>query len=506
MKKILVSLAVLLIASFLFQGFQCASKEMTSAKMKYEQKDYKTAIENLQIELARNPLNDEALLLLARIRMEQGDLREAASIILDAEEKSTNPKYQDQFPKYKNQLWVGSYNKGIEYYQSYFSTQDLSNLDSAIYYFEIGSILRPTLLDFYFLRGTSAELKGDTAKFISSYESYVEGLTKELEYSSANKFQINMNIDDVISKLAKKTRQRIDTLSNGDINRIDVLSTDEEIYLYSKYNKDLSQFDIKGWRLGFPKDWLEGEKFNFFEIRPDIFFALSEYFYKNRKLEQALAYLEKYQKIDPMNNNSNSSIIQIYKELGKEDVALKKLEALTVDEPGNPLYWTMWADMLANLDRYEDAIPKYEKALEINPAYDFALRNLGSSYKNKAVKIQVEEQEKLEKDKKYEIQVDRYFPLLEKSSEYFEKAFQTEAFKKDYMILIELANNYVVLGNKNDERLKKVMIEIEKIEFKVPEEERLNFYLKWLKIASDMKDNQRVANLQRKINLLEEGK
>lgn len=503
MRKILVSLSILLIASFLFQGFQCASKEMTTAKMKYEQKDYKTAIDNLQIELARNPLNEEALLLLARIRMEQGDLREAARIIIDAEGKSTNPKYKDQFPKYKNQLWVGSYNKGIEYYSTFFKTQEISNLDSAIYYFEIGSILRPTLLDFYFLTGNSAELKGDTLKFIDSYKNYITGIDKEIEYASNNRFQLNMNIEEVINSINKKTKTRIDTLASGDINRVDIITADEEIYLYSKYNSDLNQFSIKGWRLGFPTDWLEGEKLNFFEIRPDIFFALSEYFYKNKKLEEALNYLEKYQKIDPANNNSNSSIIQIYKDLGKEDVALKKLEDLSKSEPGNPLYWTMWADMLANLNRYDDAIPKYEKALEINSNYDFALRNIASSYKNKAVLIQQEEQQKQEEDKKYEIKVERYIPMLEKSSEYFEKAYQTDTFKKDYIILIELANNYIAIGNKKDPRLKNVLSEMEKIEFKVPEEERVNFYLKWLKIATDMGDNQRVDYLGKRIKQME---
>ncbi len=163
----------------------------------------------------------------------------------------------------------------------------------------------------------------------------------------------------------------------------------------------------------------------------------------------------------------------------------------------------MWADMLANLNRYDDAIPKYEKALEINSNYDFALRNIASSYKNKAVLIQQEEQQKQEEDKKYEIKVERYIPMLEKSSEYFEKAYQTDTFKKDYIILIELANNYIAIGNKKDPRLKNVLSEMEKIEFKVPEEERVNFYLKWLKIATDMGDNQRVDYLGKRIKQME---
>ena len=476
---------------------------MTTAKMKFEQKDYIAAIDNLQRELAKNPLNEEALLLLIDIRTMQGDLKEAAKILMDAEAKSTNPKYKDQFPKKKNKLWVNSYNKGIEYYSGYFSSQDKANLDSAIYYFEIGSILRPTLLDFYFLIGNSSELKGDTVKYVNSYKTYIDKLENNIEYSSSNNVYINMNIEDVISKINKKVKTRVDTLQNQEINRIDIVEGNDDIYLFSKFNKETNQFDIKGWRKGFPADWLENEKLNFTEIRTDLFFILSEHFYKNKKFDNALQVLEQYQKIDPTNNNSNSSIVQIYKDLGKEDVALTKLENLTKTSPGNPLYWSMWADMLANLEKFEDAIEKYKKALEINPEYDFALRNIASTYKNQAVKIQQEEQEIQKNDKNYSIKVERYFPILELSSTNFENALKTDTFKNDYTVLIELANNYIVLGNKKDPRLTRVLSELNRVEAIVPQEEKIGFYHKWMRIASDIGDGSLIDKLQRKIKQVE---
>lgn len=494
---------MLLLAAFLMQGFQCASKEMTTAKMKYEQKDYTAAIDNLQKELAKNPTNEEALLLLIDIRTMQGDLKEAAKILMDAESKSTNPKYKDQFPKKKNKLWVNSYNKGIQYYSSYFSTQEKANLDSAIYYFEIGSILRPTLLDFYFLIGNSSELKGDTTKSINNYKIYIEKLSGDIEFANSNKFYLNMKITNVIDAIGKKVKTRIDTLQNKEINRIDIVDGNEDIYLFSKYNSGTNQFELKGWRKGFPSDWLENEKLNFTEIRTDLFFILSEHFYKNKKLEQSLKYLEEYQKIDPTNNNSNSSIIQIYRELGKEDVALNKLEGLTKSSPGNPLYWSMWADMLANLEKHDEAIEKYEKALEINPEYDYALRNIASTYKNKAVKIQEAEQQKVEADNTYKIDVEKYFPILKLSSENFEKSLKTETFKNDYNVLIELANNYIVLGNLKEPKLLRVLNDFNRIEAFVPQDEKSDFYFKWLKIASDMKDGNMINKVQNKINQLE---
>lgn len=499
MKKLILSILVTLSVGFIIQGFQCSSKEMLDAKTQYERKEYDKAIVNLEKELAKNNKNDEARLYLVRIRMEQGDLREAAKILMDAEKNATNPKYKDQFPKYKNKMWVESYNKGITYYNEYFSTQNVSKLDSADYYFEIGSILRPTLLDFYFLRGNCLQLKGDTLASMQQYANYVEGMSEDIKYAFDNKFYINQDINEVKSELALDTKVRIDTINENTIQRI---GESKGKYFYSKFNKDTDKFELKGWRTSFPADWLENEKLTFVEFRTDVFFLLSEYYYTHKDYDNALKFLETYQKIDPINNKSNSSIIQIYKEMGKEEVAIQKLEALTNDSPDNPLYWTMLGDMFASLKDFDKAISNYEAAIKVDGNYDYALRNIASTYKNKAVSIQDEEQKLKEKDPKYNVNVEKYFPFIEKSSEYFERARKTETFKNDFVLLMELANNYIVLNKTKNENFKSVLNDIERIEFKVDEEKKNEFYLKWLKIASDVKDNARVNYISKKIEQL----
>lgn len=501
MKKIIYSLIIIIASGLAIQGFQCSSKEMLDAKTAYERKEYDKAIDNLQRELAKNPKNEEARLYLVRIRMEQGDLREAARIIMDTTKTMTNPKFKDQLPKYKNKLWVESYNKGITSYNQYFSSNEEAQLDSASYYFEIGSILRPTLLDFYFLRGNAFQLKGDTLASLKEFDKYVKGMKEQIEFAYSNKFQIDQNIEEVKSILSLETKVRLDTLNENNIQRTDIAG---DKYFYSRWNSSTNEYELKGWRTSFPSDWLDNEKLTFIEFRTDVFFIPSGYYYDNKQYEKALYYLEEYQKIDPMNNNSNSSIIQIYKEMGKEDVALKKLENLTKENPSNPLYWTMWADMLANLEKYDEAIEKYEQAIKIDPNYDFALRNIASTYKNKAVKIQDEEKELKEKDDKYEINVERYFPILEKSTEYFEKARQTDSFKNDFMLLMELANNYIVLNKTKDDKFKQVMNDIQKMEFKVEENKKRVFYEKWIGIATMVNNNELVSYIQKKYNQLGE--
>ena len=97
------------------------------------------------------------------------------------------------------------------------------------------------------------------------------------------------------------------------------------------------------------------------------------------------------------------------------------------------------------------------------------------------------------------IKVERYFPILELSSTNFENALNTDTFKNDYTVLIELANNYIVLGNKKDPRLTRVLSELNRVEAIVPQEEKIGFYHKWMRIASDIGDGSLIDKLQRKI-------
>ena len=54
--KIFIMLIIL--AGLAVTGFECASTELTSAKVYIQQKNYSKAIESLQKEVAKNPLSD----------------------------------------------------------------------------------------------------------------------------------------------------------------------------------------------------------------------------------------------------------------------------------------------------------------------------------------------------------------------------------------------------------------------------------------------------------------
>src|SRR5688572_22561667 len=58
---------------------------------------------------------------------------------------------------------------------------------------------------------------------------------------------------------------------------------------------------------------------------------------------------------------------------GQVDTALRKLEDLTKQHPDNPEVWGKRAEILAELDKQEEAEQSLDRALELNPNYPFGL-------------------------------------------------------------------------------------------------------------------------------------
>ena len=157
--------------------------------------------------------------------------------------------------------------------------------------------------------------------------------------------------------------------------------------------------------------------------------------------------------------------------------------------------------MLQNLKNYDEAIKAYEKALEIDPAYDFVLRNIGSAYKNKSSIIQHAQQDKETADKTYKPNTAEYFPLLKKSAEYFAKAMETEKFKNDFRILGEMANIYTVMSDELN--LKKTLASLITLEPSVESiSDKKSYYLILLSIYGSLKQTDKMNEVQTKYDNL----
>jgi len=500
LRTILKSIAILIISTFILEGFACTSRDMMTAKNKQKRGEFAEAAKYLEKELVKNPNNEEAILMLAEIRLEQKLLQETAHILRDAEEKNKikTKKYAEKLPILKNRLWIDCYNMGTKFHNDYLSSNDASNLDSSIYYNEVGRILRPHILEWYSRISQAYMLKGDTVKGNQFLDEFTQILHNEIEFGFDNGIYMTQDVEEALTKIGASSKAKFDTTEREDILRSDVFSLDSNNFWFYSYKKAGDKnFVIKGWRMNLPDDLTPQESGTWWETNLYPFNELSAYYYDRKEYDNSLKYLKMLQKLNPTDQKVNTSIVQVYTNQNKEQEAIDYLVALTNKDPNNKVYYQLHADFLFNFNKYDEAIEIYQKALDIDDNYGLALRNMASAYKNKASLIQSKEKEKLDKDPKYVVNNDEFFPLLEKAASYFERASVQQSFRLDVDLFRELSNIYLVMDKKAE--LDKSIKRIEAMKYKVAPERREDILFVLLKIYSDLKNDAKAKEIQNEI-------
>ncbi|MCS7052461.1 MAG: tetratricopeptide repeat protein [Ignavibacterium sp.] len=122
-KKFFIGLFAIAI---LFMGFQCASTEITSAKLYIQQKNYDKAIEVLKKEVQKNPKSDQGYYLMGVVYYEKGEYEN----MLDSFEKSLaiSKVYEKEIRDAKKSAWINVFNRGVSLFQRAIKTE---NADSA---------------------------------------------------------------------------------------------------------------------------------------------------------------------------------------------------------------------------------------------------------------------------------------------------------------------------------------------------------------------------------------
>ena len=105
----------MLFIGMMFLGFQCASTELTSAKLYIQQKNWDKAIETLNTEVAKNPQSDEGYFLLGTVYSEQDNIDKMS----EAFNKSLaiSNKFEKNIEEYKAFQWANNFNRGVSLFQ-----------------------------------------------------------------------------------------------------------------------------------------------------------------------------------------------------------------------------------------------------------------------------------------------------------------------------------------------------------------------------------------------------
>lgn len=484
-----------------------SSAEFSSAKMAYQNKNYEKALTSLNKELANNPTNEEAYILKAEILYQLGRLPESAETASLAQKKIKTPELQQKIAALSFNLWVAAYNQGNVYLNEFYRSTNKIYVDSALMYYDAGIKLRPEIADFYDLKGRAYEAINDTNKAIQQYNMFVDAIAQEIALAKEKEVYLQISRDEFIRKVGKPIATNGGSLPNKDSILTDQFKVDGKEVITTSLSKNGGEFKINAWRVNPPDYWHPQEKVQGISLTVDPIAALAQINYERKEYRKALDHINTLLTLAPDNTQASASVVAIYTEMGKLDEALESLDKLTKENPRNKFYWGQFGDVYSNLaddknpkENYKKAIEKYKKALEIDPSFDLVLRNLASAYKNLASVIQIEQQDKMDKDPKYEPNTKEYVPYLENSAKYFAESLETNTFKNDFRVLGELSNIYTVL--EDEQKLRNVLLKLESLEMDIKPRNKEQYYLILLRIYSDLKESDKMKVVQKKIENL----
>ena len=171
--KIIVITALFL--GMLFTGFQCASTELTSAKLYIQQKNYDKALEVLKKDVEKNPQSDEGYYLMGVISGEKGQYEQ----MTDAYNKSLSisKKFEKDINNQKTHYWVTLTQSGAAFFKRVSNNQDKDSikilLDKAANSFENAVLVMPDSAYTYYLLSLVYMSQQNYDKAIKPLEEYV---------------------------------------------------------------------------------------------------------------------------------------------------------------------------------------------------------------------------------------------------------------------------------------------------------------------------------------------
>lgn len=200
---------------FTFSAYQCASTEITSARLYIQQKNYDKAEEVLKKEVTKNPQSEEGWYLTGFVKHEKRDYKGMYEAFQNA--LKAGNKFQKEINQLLKASWAENFNDGVNYFNT---ANKIANPDTAkilrqkaINAFETAIQMQPDSNDTYrnlvFVYLSAGDLDGSLepterwVKRVKSLESYQ--VITEIYYTKAeqqwNKYLSTKNAQDSVKAL-----------------------------------------------------------------------------------------------------------------------------------------------------------------------------------------------------------------------------------------------------------------------------------------------------------------
>lgn len=129
------------------------------------------------------------------------------------------------------------------------------------------------------------------------------------------------------------------------------------------------------------------------------------------------------------------NLINHYIYSGQTEQAIVYLDQAIEREPSVGQYHLIKGNIIANENRYDEAMKEYEEALRVDPTLADAMAGCGRVYYNQAVKMN-EDAAYIADAKEYKKALNAMNDMFKKSMPYFEKAHEMDPANRDYMMTL----------------------------------------------------------------------
>lgn len=522
MKRYLTLILFLALGTILTQGFQCASPEFTTAKIAFNNRDYKKALDYIDKEISRNPANEEALILKIQTYYELQKHYNAAALFVDCEKKFKTPEGKAglESEMLRFSIAAQAYNTAWSYYSSYMKTKDMAYVDSLTTIVNNFIQIEPEFATSIYMIGNinmavyqNEKKESSIETAIAAFEKFAKADKPNLDFAQKNGLYLNMPRTEMLKAMKNYTAPDKPLITNATTSNpndsciIDVVPNGmRKTLIYSQGDFAKKDYKVIGWKVVKDNKVPRTKQDQYInavtmDVEPYFQFANAYFVKKEPDYIKAANALKAVIIIDPNEQQANEFIVSCYQMAKKPEEALKYVTEIIERFPNNPRYYMKYADMCLQFNKYDEAITNYEKALQfkVDSLNPLIWRNLGATYKNKAAIIQEKQKQAAEaaktEGKEYKPAPEEYDPYVKQSLELLEKAMNAK-FSDDFSLVFDVYELYK--ATKNEAKATAMLSKMVALETKVPKDNLLDYYGRMLRIYDNLKNDEEVAKWQAK--------
>ncbi len=454
MKSLFRIVCSLLIVGLLLQGSSCSSSQILNGRKEMEKENWTQSKAYFEAALKENPDNAEAWYYLVTVENELGNFDAMVNAAAKAEKLAIEPDRKRELSQVMFKIWTDYYNRGISKYTAASKASGQMQKDSAqaaIENLERAISLKPQDPSPYRIIAFTHDVLGDSKGAKGAFDAYVKGNAGAIDFMIESELTMRMPRTQVTQLLGQPT-ESIGGKLGADSTHVDLHSIDGNDVYVVYLGENGTALVLDGVRVDVPTHWLKEDRFRAAPLYNRTLSVLAHYELNAKNWDRAGTLLSQALMLEPGNEEVMRLQTRLVQESGDTEALLAQYKVMVEKFPESSAYLLQYGTVLANNDRYEEAITWYERAIKADPKNEIALYNMAAAYQNIASVKQKEEQEKKFADRTYKLKVERYFPDLRKAAEYYEA----------YRALGENASEYIALKSLFDIAL--ILDESEKAE------------------------------------------